>query len=804
MKALKKVYPFLIITALVFVLFGNQHVIAQEQAAQKKYYGIEINGVLCGYLDSETRPIKKDGKALTLVNENLFIMLSLLGSKFNTEMAMEYYLEPVTNKCTYFNIDISQAGTKRNAKIVVENGVATINSIMSSEPIKIEMTPDIIFGQDELFVKMKKDFVEDGATEKTYRILEGIESEVHESTVRKLGEDTVELAGQSFDAMIFEQQNLKTGVKVKYWVDMEKAEMLQLEVMTRRVFLADHTVVDKIKVANMDENIIAKSNVVIVDVPAISYMKVKAKIEPTGLWATPEGLNVPGQKFEGTVDKNLIEGIFEIEHKRYDGSNAPAFPPDFSKDKSMNKYLASDKMVAGDDPVLAKKAKEITEGAKDSWEAACRLSNWVAENIAYAIPGGVTARKTYDIRAGECGAHSFLLASFCRAVGIPARVVWGCMYIPNYGGAFGQHGWNEIYMGDAGWIPVDATAHEHDYVDSGHIRVSEYQSASTALNPISVEILDYRAGAVTMEKPVAEESKTEKYADVIGNYTSPDERNVFKVFAQNDQLNLDIPNKAVVPFHDANENGIWICKFTPDLYLMFIKDDNGKANELHLHQIVPLTKISEPDSISEDVPENFKPYLGTYLLAAMRAEFSAFYKDGSLVVHDPLNKKDVRLQAPDENGGWLDEFNKNTIFFEQNDAGKVERMKINSVVKLRRGQPVATIIEKIIEENGVEKGLQKYHELKKTPSDEYFFSEKSLNLMGYRLLNKEKFHEAIAVFKLNVEEYPESFNVYDSLGEAFMKSGDSNLAIENYKKSLDLNPENENAVKMLEKLESGK
>ncbi len=62
---------------------------------------------------------------------------------------------------------------------------------------------------------------------------------------------------------------------------------------------------------------------------------------------------------------------------------------------------------------------------------------------------------------------------------------------------------------------------------------------------------------------------------------------------------------------------------------------------------------------------------------------------------------------------------------------------------------------------------------------------------------KENIDEAIEIFKMNVADYPESFNVYDSLGEAYMKSGNKELAIKNYKKSLELNPENENAKNML-------
>jgi cytochrome c-type biogenesis protein CcmH/NrfG len=52
-----------------------------------------------------------------------------------------------------------------------------------------------------------------------------------------------------------------------------------------------------------------------------------------------------------------------------------------------------------------------------------------------------------------------------------------------------------------------------------------------------------------------------------------------------------------------------------------------------------------------------------------------------------------------------------------------------------------------------------------------------------------------------VELYPQSANVYDSLGEAHMTDGQKKLAIQNYKKSLELNPDNNNAKEMLEKLQ---
>ncbi|HEX7334562.1 MAG TPA: hypothetical protein VF290_23880, partial [Pyrinomonadaceae bacterium] len=76
-----------------------------------------------------------------------------------------------------------------------------------------------------------------------------------------------------------------------------------------------------------------------------------------------------------------------------------------------------------------------------------------------------------------------------------------------------------------------------------------------------------------------------------------------------------------------------------------------------------------------------------------------------------------------------------------------------------------------------------------------------LNTLGYRLLRTGKPREAIEIFKLNVEAYPQAANPYDSLGEAYMTVNERELAIQNYKKSLELNPGNSGAVEALKKLE---
>ncbi len=113
---------------------------------------------------------------------------------------------------------------------------------------------------------------------------------------------------------------------------------------------------------------------------------------------------------------------------------------------------------------------------------------------------------------------------------------------------------------------------------------------------------------------------------------------------------------------------------------------------------------------------------------------------------------------------------------------------------------VANEILPIILEGGVEAAIEHYHMLRDEHPDEYDFREYELNNLGYVLLGMNRIEDAIAILELNVELYSEGYNTYDSLGEAYMIAGERELAIENYAQSLKLNPENANAVRMLQRI----
>ncbi|UCD63994.1 MAG: MBL fold metallo-hydrolase [Candidatus Zixiibacteriota bacterium] len=96
--------------------------------------------------------------------------------------------------------------------------------------------------------------------------------------------------------------------------------------------------------------------------------------------------------------------------------------------------------------------------------------------------------------------------------------------------------------------------------------------------------------------------------------------------------------------------------------------------------------------------------------------------------------------------------------------------------------------------------VAKYRELKSSQPDAYDYGEAHLNMLGYQLLFRNRLDDALKIFKFNAETFPASFNVYDSYGEALLLSGDTAQSIVNYEKSLELNPDNANAVNVLKGL----
>jgi hypothetical protein len=109
-------------------------------------------------------------------------------------------------------------------------------------------------------------------------------------------------------------------------------------------------------------------------------------------------------------------------------------------------------------------------------------------------------------------------------------------------------------------------------------------------------------------------------------------------------------------------------------------------------------------------------------------------------------------------------------------------------------------IADLVASAGIESARNFFDTIKNGTDRTYYILESEFNALGYRFLGQDRLLEAVEVFKMNTVLFPESANVYDSLGEVYMLRGNDKQAIQNYEKSLRLDPENANAKEMLKKL----
>jgi tetratricopeptide (TPR) repeat protein len=117
-------------------------------------------------------------------------------------------------------------------------------------------------------------------------------------------------------------------------------------------------------------------------------------------------------------------------------------------------------------------------------------------------------------------------------------------------------------------------------------------------------------------------------------------------------------------------------------------------------------------------------------------------------------------------------------------------------------QPVADSLRKALAEGGAQLMARRYLEFKNSPSTASINTEEDVNALGYELVGGGRLREAIEVFKLNVQSYPLSANAYDSLGDAYSRSGDKEQAIKAYEKALELNPASSQTAEKLRRLRS--
>lgn len=164
------------------------------------------------------------------------------------------------------------------------------------------------------------------------------------------------------------------------------------------------------------------------------------------------------------------------------------------------------------------------------------------------------------------------------------------------------------------------------------------------------------------------------------------------------------------------------------------------------------------------------------------------YKFESIFLNDLKNKTTIILLSNNLNIVW--------------DLGySIHDLMLGKEYKIPKRSIYLAIRKECL--NDVNKGIDLYRSLKMRTEGEYQFENPSeLNKLGYELLRFGKINESIAIFKLATEEFPNNANLFDSLGEAYFTNKQYDLALNSYKKAIDLDDKSENAKKMVEKIRS--
>ncbi len=169
--------------------------------------------------------------------------------------------------------------------------------------------------------------------------------------------------------------------------------------------------------------------------------------------------------------KTLANGRITVEVKPAKAAEKVKFPYKGNKQELLE-ALKSTQYLQSDNKQVVKLARDAVGNSTDAAEAARKIESFVAGYITKKnlSVGYASAAEVASSRQGDCTEHAVLTAAMCRAVGIPARVVFGLVYVDEFldrKHVFGGHAWTEARIGDK-WIGLDATRAPNGY-GVGHI-----------------------------------------------------------------------------------------------------------------------------------------------------------------------------------------------------------------------------------------------------------------------------------------------------------------------------------------------
>jgi hypothetical protein len=180
------------------------------------------------------------------------------------------------------------------------------------------------------------------------------------------------------------------------------------------------------------------------------------------------------------------------------------------KDSNILEAMKPTSFVQSDHNEIIELAKRAVGETKDAAEAVKKIETFVSgyiENKDLSV-GYASAAEVAASKVGDCSEFAVLTASMCRAIGIPARVVSGLVYVKSFGSrenVFGGHMWVEAYVGDK-WIGLDATRTPKGF-DAGHIALAIGNGEPADLLNLAATLGKFKIDKVTINAGKTQEPK---------------------------------------------------------------------------------------------------------------------------------------------------------------------------------------------------------------------------------------------------------------------------------------------------------
>jgi secernin len=170
----------------------------------------------------------------------------------------------------------------------------------------------------------------------------------------------------------------------------------------------------------------------------------------------------------------------------------------------------------------------------------------------------------------------------------------------------------------------------------------------------------------------------------IGNFAAFRDAE-FEVKLQNGHLAVDVPGQMVFELNEPDEEGLWYFRLTNLVAVSFESDDVGGIVGMSFHQTSELPRKSEA-AVSGDIPEDYRPYVGTYTVPMGTREVEVLFEEGRLALDLP-DQAVIELEQPDQKGRWYFAIDPTTsVSFTKDETGEVIKLAIHQIFVLPRAR----------------------------------------------------------------------------------------------------------------------